>query len=406
MATGTPGYGSLLRQRRFRFYFLSQAVGDSGYAVYAIAVLWLALSISHSLFVAAVVVAVEFAIYALAFLAGPLVDRVRDLRSVLLLGYPAQGAVAALLGFFAESGRLSVPILLALVVLLSFLWDFTWTATNAILPRIVGEQDLFRANGLTSAVSGGNQVAGYAAGAALILFVGPAGGLLLYAALNVAAAVLAVPVRAPGVPAERAGFGAELGEGWRFLAGHATLRELVGLSSLQAFFTPAPALLIALFASTSFTAPSAAYGVLFTAFSVGGVAGSLGLGQLDPRRRLFRLLAGVTLAEGLGIAAASLVVPNLPLSATAWFAVGVVDVGFYVALLVYMQATIPQALLGRTLANAYLFRGGSRALGALVVGAIAAALAPIEVGYVVALGFLAVAGLAVAAFPRLRSLAF
>lgn len=407
MTADAPGYRSLLANRRFRYYFLSQAVGDSGYAVYAIAVVWLALSVSHSLFVAGIVVGVEFGIYAMSFLAGPIVDRARDLRTVLLVGYPAQGAVAAILGALDSSGALTVPVLLGLVVLLSASWCFTWTATNAIVPRIVREEDLFRANGLTSAVSGGNQVAGYAAGAALILLVGPGGGLYLYAALNVAAALLALPVRAPSGPTGGGlGFLGELREGWRYLAGHPASRDLIGFSALQGFFSPAATLLIALYASALFAAPARSYGILFTAYSVGGVIGSLGLGQLNPRRRLFAILASVTLAEGIAIAASTLAAPQILPSVATWFLVGAIDVAFYVVTIVYFQATAPAPLLGRTLSNAYLFRGGSRAMGAVVVGAIAALLAPAQVGGVVASGFVLVAGVALLAFPRLRSLAF
>ncbi|MGI0133272.1 MAG: MFS transporter [Thermoplasmata archaeon] len=400
------GYRSLFANRRFRFYFLSQAVGDAGYAVYAIAVLWLALSISHSLLVAGIVTGVEFGIYAMSFLAGPIVDRAADLRTVLLLGYPLQGAVAAVLGGLAASGALTVPILLVLVVALSALWDFTWTATNAIVPRIVDRRDLFRANGLTSAVSGGNQVAGYAAGAALILLLGPSGGILLYAALNVAAALLALPVRAPRAARASARFLEDLREGWRYLTGDLALRELVSFSSLQAFFSPAPPLLIALFATVFFASPAEAYGILVTAFALGGVVGSLGLGHLGPRRRLFGALVGVTLAEGVGIAVAIVAVPVLATSVAVWFAIGAVDVGFYVVLLVYFQATAPEPLVGRTLANAYLFRGSSRAVGAVVVGALAASLPARDAGIVVAAGFVAIALAAAVGFPRARSIAF
>ena len=159
-------YRALLSDRRFLYYFASQISGDSGYAVYAISVIWLALEISGSLFIAGLVLAVEFAIYSLSFAIGPFVDRVRNLRSVLLIGYPLQAALALTLAGLEYAHELTVPGLLVLVVVISFVWDFTWTATNAIPPKIVGPDALFRANGLTSAVSGGNQIAGYAAGAA------------------------------------------------------------------------------------------------------------------------------------------------------------------------------------------------------------------------------------------------
>lgn len=404
----SAGYLELLGRRGFLLFFLSQAAGEAGYAVYSIAVLWIALQVSGSLEVAGVVLAVEFAIYALSFLAGPFIDRARNLRTILLVGYPVQAALATLLGLLALLGNLSVPVLLLLVVLLSASWDFAWTATNAILPRIVPNDELFRANGLLSAVSGGNQLAGYALGAAAILVVRPAVGMLLYGALNVVAALLAAFLTVPPSAPRGRPLLEEFRDGWAYLLGRAErlLLRLSAFSAVEAFFAVAPPLLILALSDRTFADPALSYGVLFTAFAAGGVAGSLVLGQLNARRRLAALLLGATVVEGLLIVAAVSVAPALWASVPIWFAIGGIDVVAYTTLTVYLQATTPPELLGKTLTNQYLFRGGARSAGALCVGALAAALLPFEVGAVVGVGLVATGLVTPVVLPQLRRLAF
>ncbi|HXQ94949.1 MAG TPA: MFS transporter [Thermoplasmata archaeon] len=406
-AAGLAGYRRLFRQRRFTWFFLSQATGDAGYAIYTIAIPYLAFRISGSFAVAGLVLGVEFGVYALSFLAGPVIDKVADLRTILLVGYPIQGAVALLLGYLAATGALTVPVLLVLVVALSFPWNFTWTATNAIPPKIVGADELFPASALMSATSDATQVAGYAAGAALILLLSPAAGPILYGIANFVAAALAVPVLVPQASAARAWW-TDLVEGWRAFrdGGGRPLIALSTFSAAEAFFSAGPPLLI--LAAANLRGPNAAltYGVLFTSFAVGGVVGSLVLGVANPRSRLGLALIGSTVSEGVLIVLAVLLAPLGLVAAPVWFAAGAVDVVFYQSVIVFLQATSPPDLVGRTLTNHYLFRGTGRAAGATGIGFVLAAAPFLLVGLASGLAFLVVAGLAVALVPTVRRLAF
>lgn len=413
-ASAAPHGGSrslaLLARRGFRAYFVALALGDAGYALYAIAVLWLAIGVSHgSAVVTGLVLAVEFGVYALSFLTGPLIDRVHDLRGVLLVGFPLQAGLATLLGVVALSGHLTVPLLLGLIVALSVVWDFTWTAEGAALPRLVRQEELFAANGLAGAVSGGNQIAGYALGAVLLLVVHtPGAAMLLYGVLNAAAAVAAFPVRAPRPVAAVGGSSGGFREGFRYLrdARDPPLLSVTTFSAAEAFFSAAAPLFLTLVAYRSFADPATAYGLLFSAFAVGGVLGSLLLGHASPRRHVGTLLAGAAVVEGLLLALAVAVVPSLPAGIAAFGAVGFVDVAFYASLVTFLQATTPSPLLGRTLGNAYFFRGGSRAVGALVLGLLAASVAPLPLALVVAAAFVAVGLAGPALSPALRRLSF
>jgi hypothetical protein len=401
---------SLFADRRFVFYLLSVAASDSGYAVYAISFLYLAFRISgDNLFAAGSVLFAEFFVYAISFTAGPFVDRARDPRTVLLIVYPLQGLGALATGILLVAGQLSLGVLLALVVAISFLWNFSWTAANLMPPRLVPEPSLLRANAVTSAISGGNQIAGFAAGAALIVVVGVDGGAFLYAALNFAASALAIPLAMPRTDsAAPRRLGREFVEGWRYAYGAASGLPLLALaifSGFQGFFSTAPPLLVTRL-SVEFSDPSQSYGLLFAAYAVGNVVGSLVLVRADPRRHLSRIMIGATVAEGVLIALAVRATSSIDLSTLAWFAVGVVDVAFYTAYLAYLQARTAPAFLGRTLTNSYFSRGISRSAGALVIGALAATWSAVSLGDATAIELALVGAIVPLVFPSLRRLAF
>jgi hypothetical protein len=399
-------YRALLRDRRFLPYFLAQITGDTGYAVYAVSVPWLAYSIGGTTALGLALL-VEFGIFSLSFLAGPFIDRVRDLRGVFVAGYAGQAGFAALLGVVAIDGRLTVPVLLALIVPLSACWDFTWTGLNAAPPRLLPVQDLLRANGLLGAVNGGNQIAGFAAGAGLVLLVGPSGGMFLYAALNVVAGILSLAISAPRPEGPLASLSASFREGWAYFLGGVgrPLLQISAMGAAQSFVSAAPVLLITVLAATH---PHGAtiYAVTFTAFALGGVAGSLVLGRFAPTRQLGRVFALAAVLEAGLLVLDVLGTPFEPLSAPAWAGVGAVDVTFYTVLLAYYQGTSPRELVGRTASNAYLFRGTARALGSLALAGLLVSIAPTPFVLGVAAALVAVGTLGPVALPAARRMGF
>ncbi|HTT26541.1 MAG TPA: MFS transporter [Thermoplasmata archaeon] len=408
MADAAPprSYRALLTDRRFLPFFLAESAGSTGYAVYAVTVPWLADQIGGPRALGLALL-VEFGVYSLSFLAGPFIDRVRNLRGILVLGYLGQAGLAALLGLVAAGGHLTVLSLLALVLPLSAVWDFTWTAQNAAPPRLVPASDLLRANGIIGAVSGGNQVAGYAAGAGLVLFVGPAGGMFLYAGLNLLAAGLSLGVLAPRLPGLLPGLRASFREGWTYFLGGPgrPLLQISAMGAVQSFVSAAPVLLLTVLAAAR---PDgvAIYAVTFTAFALGGVAGSLAVGEWAPRRRLGRVFAVAALAEAGLLVAAVLAAPLGLLAAPAWAGVGAVDVTFYTVLLAYYQGSSPPDLIGRTAANAYLFRGTARALGSLALAGLLVSVAPVPLAVGVAVALVAVGTVGPWALPAARRMGF
>jgi MFS family permease len=401
------GVRSVLSNRWFRLWLAAQFTGNVGYSAWSIAVLWLAYQISGTLLLSALVLFVQYGIYSITFIAGPFVDRVADKRTVFLIVLPLEAVTAALIGVAVTTGSLSIGVLIVAVIGMALLDDFWWTADNTVPRILVGRDNVLRANGLQSALVGGGSLAGYSVGAALLILVGPGGGAFLFAALLAASAILMAPVRVRSPPVPEAGLFRDFVEGWSILArGRGRpLLQIGALFAAEGFFLGAPALLVTLFANRDFGGSSHVYGLLFTAYVVGAVAGGLAVSRANPREYLGRLLVGAMVAEGATIALAVLALPLLLPSVTAWFLVGLTG-GIPATLLYsYLQATAPPEALGRVISNLYLFPGIASAAGALAFGFLSSTFPPALLGYGVGLG-LVLTGIAAVAVPAVRGMRY
>jgi predicted MFS family arabinose efflux permease len=401
------GYRSVLRNRRFLLYQASGILASTGYAVYSISIPWIAYLNSGSLVVVGLVLFLEIGVYAFTFLAAPIVDRAVDKRTIFLIGYPIQAVAAVVLADSAARGELHLPLLLALVAVLSVAWDFEW-AVFQVAPRLLlSKDDLFAGQGLGSALGAGVQVGGYTAGAGLILVSGAVGSGFLYAGLLVGATLLAALVPLRGGRASEREYLAGFLEGWKYLATPEgrPLLQLGVLGALSGFFSVAPAVLITLDANRYFSNPGLAYGLLFTSFVLGGVVVDLLLGQYNPRRRVGAVIVGSLAVSAFALFLTGVIPASLPLAGAAWFLAGAGVSAYLSGSGTFLLGYVPENRLARVSSNLYVFRGAAGAVGALVVGVLASELVPRSVAWIVALVF-AGAALASLVLPAIRTFAF
>lgn len=395
----TPGLGfrTVLRNRQYLLWFASSDSASVGYSVYSISIVWLTYDVTHSYAIVGLVLFAEYATYSATFLVAPFADRVANQRTIYLVCYPVQALAAVVLGAAAFRGALTVPLLLGLVILISALWDLAWAAYQAAPRLLLNPEELFAAQGVGGAIGGANSIAGYAAGGALIVLVGAAGGMYLYAALLALGAVLAIGLSIrPGASSD-AGFGESFRTGWRVLVlepGHSLL-QLASVDAIQAFFTSGVALLITVISVTVFAASAAAYGVLFTGYVVGGVAAGLALGWANPRGRAGVVLVVALVASGLAFCATGFVPPFLVLLALTWVLIGAATASYANSKLAFIRGSVDPSRLARVSANMYLFPGITSSVGALVLGSLAGHTTSQPFGLVIGFGFLAVGLLAV-----------
>ncbi len=400
------GYRTVLRNRKFVLYLGMTAADNVGYSLSVVALLWLAYQSSGTLPAASIVLVLESAIYACTFFFGPIVDRARDKRTVFAVSYAIQASAAIGLVWLNAAGALALAPLFLLVAVISVAQDVSWAGTN-VAPRLLFSKDeMFAAQGVSGAVSGGNAIVGYAVGATLLLVAGVEGTLVTYAILLVLATLLALPLSIPGAGPSREPFLRSFRDGWLRLADGPSrpLLQFAVVDTVRGFWINAPALLITALANRAFPDPALSYGALFVAMVVGEVTADLTLGRWNPRH-----LVGVILLATMFTTAASLVVgvllpPLLAASVAAWFVVGFLVEAYYDAKYAYLRAAVAPEVLGRVTANLYLFPGITSAVGALVIGALAEGMAPAALGEIAGIGFLAagVLGLALPVFRRLR----
>ena len=255
----------------------------------------------------------------LGLLAGGLADR-HDRRRTMLAVQALRVVAAAVLLAVAFVGGLSLPVLILGALLLGTGEVFFDTNGQALVAALVRPDRLVGANGRLDAVT-----------TITNSFVGPPlGGLLLAVSVVLALTIstLAFALAAlllliipgtfrPTTAEPRRHLAIEIREGLAFLARHPLLRTLSVMTALQhaglaVAFTLMP--LYALAPGPVGLTP-AGFGLLFSAWGVGAIAGAAAAGQLEDRIGRAATLLWSTLVAGL-----ALVVPAVTTAAPLIFA--------------------------------------------------------------------------------------
>jgi hypothetical protein len=394
-STQTLGPREFLKNRTFQLFQARGTLSSVSYTLYIGTVLWLTYRLSGGIFLAGVVIGVQTVVFALTFLISPLVDRVHDKRWVFVACYPLQAALAIVLGLAYAFGVLGVPLLLAIVVLLAVLWDFTEAADETTTRLLFGRDHLFVISGLGSVIGGGVSIAIYfTAGAAIALF-GVVGGTSLLAAVLLVGTALAVPLPIPTPRIIDQTWWSGFREGWALFRGEKgrALRHLSLLQLVVGFFVPAPLLLLTLDVGRFFTGSQATYAALYVAYLVGGMVIGLVLGHINPRGFIGPVTISAIFVTGLLLLGAEVAVVSLLLSLVVWLVLGAANTARNQGTWIYLQGRFEPEVLARVTMNIYVFMGVASAVGAFTLGALSTMWSPAALTDFTALGFVAAAAL-------------
>ena len=371
--------------RPFSRLLASSAVSNLGDGLRVTALPLLAASLTRDPAAIAAVTAVVWLPWLLfGIVGGTIVDRVS--RIGLLIGVQVVrmlvvGALAVLV--WQDYATMLVIYLVAFTIGLGeVLAD---TAMQAVIPTLVPEGELERANGQL-----------YAAQATANDFIGPPVGSLLYAnaafvpfvanaaAWGVSAILLSrlfvtQPARTTRPPTT---FIEDIVVGAKWLARHEVLRVLLVWGAIVNASLVAFGSIHVLFALEILEVSEAAFGFLAAAIGLGGITGTLLAGRLVRRFGRGRLIQAGGVAGGTGgmlagLAESPIVFAALFFVLTASAAV----VSIVVAAL--RQAIVPNELLGRVHATFRVFSYGAIPIGAVAGGWLASALglrAPFLIG--------------------------
>jgi len=308
-----------------------------------------------------------------ALISGAWADRLDRRRLVVVVDLLRAAALGVLVAAVA-SGTVTVWLIYAIFFLLGTGETLADTASAAFVPALVPAASLPAANAwLGGTFTVANQFAAKPLGAWLFVVAAalPFGvnALSFAASALVVALIRAIP---PPVPRSRTRLRTDIAEGVRWLGDHRLLRTLAVTMAFGNLVFCAAFAIFVLYAKERLGLADVGYGVLLTAFAVGGLLGTV----LAPRL-LARISATVLLRAGLLVEVAlhaTLAATTVPLVAGAIIVVfGVHTVVWGVVVTTIRQRAVPQTMFGRVTSVYSVLDLGGAALGSLVGGAVAQA---------------------------------
>ncbi|MFF1697663.1 MFS transporter [Streptomyces sp. NPDC058257] len=369
----------LLHNRDFRLFWLSRVLSGAGSAVSYVAMPILVYRETGSPLLVSLVAAGEAMPYVFfGLLAGALADRMNR-RRLMMAADILNALCLASIPLVAAFHYLTAAHIVIAAFLSSSLYVFFDAAGYGVVPTVVGKAQIPEANSAIWGAEATVRIVGTAMAGLLVAALRPTGVLALDAATFLASALL---IRALTTPPDDSGptavdrprFLESIREGLRFLWGQPELKAMTVSGCLQSFAGGAFIGQLVIFADRCLGIKESdpRIGLMFTAWSVGGVLGSLALPRLLRRVgavQIMRVALPASTALGLLTALASdwrLALPTI----AAW---GTVYLMVIVNTVTYAQTVTPGPLQGRVNTTRRMLSSGVGApAGAMAAGLVTA----------------------------------
>lgn len=342
-----------------RYAFLALATAQtfslSGTRLSMIAIPWLVLTLTGDPVLTGGVAFAEMAPYVLAkALGGPLIDRIGP-RRVSLLGDLGSLAAIAMVPLLDASGLLSMPALIALVVVLGTLRGPADAAKQAMIPAVAraGGLSLERTTGVMGTIDRLAGMMGAALAGALVAVLGAAPALV-FTAITFGLSALTIALGLSGLSRKRGearepavSYGRQLREGFDFLRGDALLVSIAAMIAMTNLLDQAyGAVLVPVWAASSGQGV-AVLGLVFAVFSGFSVLGSILAAAFGERLPRLPVYVGAFLM--IGLPRYAVFAFDVPLQAVlAVLAVGGFSSGFINPIVsAVILERIPEHLIGR-----------------------------------------------------------
>ncbi|MBL1115665.1 MFS transporter [Streptomyces sp. 110] len=336
----------------------------------------LAVSLTDSPVLVSLVTACGFLPWLLfGLIGGAVADRVDQRRAM----WAVDGARAVLMAGFAVAvwlDRATIGLLLALAFALTTLQTLFDNAATALLPSVVGERALGRAN---ARLMTGQEVMGRFVGAPLVpvlLGLGAAMPYVADAVTYLAAAALvaslgaAPPERAPRPPG--GSLRRDIAEGLAVLWRDRTLRALCASTTLCNIGIGALIATLVLHITGWLDAGNTGYAAVITVYGIGSVTGGLVAARLTEKLGRARALVVCGTAQ-IGALAALGAIRSLPVAVAAMGLFGFAGIVWNVTEVTMMQQRSPDGALGRVSSAFRTLSTAGAPLGALLGGVMAQA---------------------------------
>jgi len=298
---------------------------------------------------------------------GVLADRL-DKRRILLLTQVVQIAIALWIGWLVAHGTVTVWHILVGGVFLGISAAFEMPAASALVPELVGRQQLRSAIAVDRSIFHATRLAGPALGGWLIGWLGTSSAFYANAASFVAmiVAILTLPPRPQGTAEEEAQRQTGMREGWDYVRGDAPTRTmLLMLTSATLCISPFFMIMMPLYSRHVLQIPAAQHGILMGSSGLGAFTGSMWLLRITAAHRntYLRGSVGVIVVCMLGLSVAQ----NLPEAVVAMVLLTIGTSTIFGLANTIVQERAPDAIRGRVSALAGLSFFGALPFAGLVM---------------------------------------
>ena len=388
---------SPLRERPFRWYFLSRSVNLVGNTMSPVALAFAVLAVDGGTSsLGLVLAAYTIPLVVFLLLGGVLADRWgrhRVVQSSNLLAGVIRGALAVLvIGGHAELWSMVVLAALSGIAVAPGI-----PAMNGIVPQLVPREQLQQANALLSLTRASLMVIGPAVAAALVVGVGPGWALLIDAVTWLVAAVLLLPVRLPAAGPSEVSMVAELREGWRFFRRTTWLWLVVAACGILNALAEGGLTALGPVQAKATSIGAHGWGLAMSAQALGALGATLVLMKWRLERPL---VSGLLAAAMFGLPMVALGVwPETVPLVVACFLSGIGAQVFSLGWHLAVQENVPDEMLSRAYSYDQLGSMATVPVGQLAMGPLAAALGVGQVLTVAGVAYVAIALLALAAAP-------
>ena len=375
LALNARTFSSLRRHRNYRFYFIGQAISQTGTWIDKVAQAWLVLALTHSPVAVGILAACQFVPFSvLGLLGGVIVDRLDSWRTVVVT-QAVRMVIAATLAGIVLAGVVQVWMVYVLAAITGIVLVLDAPSRQALTFRMVGRSELPNAVALNSSLFNAARIVGPGIGGVLIAAfgVGPAFTINAASFIAVLIGLLAMDpgalVRLDRKEEQKPTLVRGLREGLSY-ARHSPhvrllLTMLIAISTIAMNFN----VLLPVLARQTLESGPRIFGFIAACFGAGALVGGL-LAAALARASWKAILAG---AAGLGIAELVLAPQHSLLPAVALlFCAGVCFTLYTANSNAVLQLRAPDHLRGRVIGFYYFAFNGLAPLGGILTGWLAA----------------------------------